>query len=118
MTFKPTGPSDRIKRKLARKLWTTKKRIWRDVSDYLMAPKKNRVNIKLYRLNKNTKDGETVVIPGKVLANGDLDHKLTIACYNLSKSAYEKIKSSGSERITIEELYERNPSGSNVKIII
>ena len=113
-----TGPSDRIKRMLARNLWKTKRRIWRDVSDLLMAPKKNRVEVNLYRINKNTKDGDTIVIPGKVLGNGELDHKLTIACYNISSSAYRKLQAAGCERITIEELVEKNPSGSNVKIII
>jgi len=83
-----------------------------------MAPSKNQVEVNLYRIENNTSDGDTIVIPGKVLGNGKLNHKLTVACYQISKSANEKLNESGSERISIQELLERNPSGSNVKIII
>jgi large subunit ribosomal protein L18e len=115
---KPTGPSNALKRILARKLWQTKRRIWRDVSDRLMAPVKNRVEVNLYRLARVTKNGDTVVIPGKILGNGTLSTNITIACWSISSSAAQKITSSGSKVITIEELLEKNPTGSGVKIII
>ena len=47
---------------------------------------------------------------------GDLDHTLTIACLECSKTARKKIESSGSQLISIEELLEKNPKGSGVKI--
>jgi len=115
---KPTGPSNALKRKLARKLWQTKRPIWRDVSERLMAPVKNRVEINLYRLSKVTKKNDTVIIPGKVLANGTLNAPITIACWSISASAARKFESAGGKVITIEELLEKNPTGSGVKIIV
>ena len=47
---------------------------------------------------------------------GELDHTITIACLDCSKSARQKIESSGSNLISIEELLEQNPKGSGVKV--
>ncbi|MFX0071433.1 MAG: 50S ribosomal protein L18e, partial [Candidatus Hermodarchaeota archaeon] len=91
MSHKITGPSDYYVRKLIRDLWQTKKRIWKKVSKKLSGPRTNRIEANLYRINKRTKNNDIIVIPGKVLGIGDLDHKLTIACLNASKSAKEKI---------------------------
>jgi large subunit ribosomal protein L18e len=118
MARKPTGPSNIWKRKLARMLWKTKISIWRDVSERLMAPARQFPVVNLYRLAKITKKGETVVIPGKVLAVGQLTEPITIACYAISKEAVERVKASGSKLITIEELIKQNPKGSGVKIIV
>ncbi|MCF2141719.1 MAG: 50S ribosomal protein L18e [Candidatus Lokiarchaeota archaeon] len=114
----PTGPSNFYIRKLARKLWKTKRPIWRDVSKRLMAPQKNRVEINLAKINRLTQKGETIIVPGKVLANGTLEKSLTIACKAISKSARDKVAASKSELLTIEELLEKNPTGKGVRIII
>ena len=115
---KTTGPSIHGKRVLARKLWKTKRNIWKDVSKILMSPATNRVTINLRRLNKVTSDGDTIVIPGKVLGEGELTHKLTLAYWSASKAAKSQLEEAGCNIITIEELLESNPTGSNVKIIV
>ena len=116
MSHKITGPSNYYHRKLIRDLWKTKKRIWKTISKTLMGPRKNRIEINLYRINKKTKRGNIIVVPGKILGMGELDHKLTIACLDCSKSAKKKIEASGSKLISIEELLQQNPSGSGIKI--
>ncbi|MHA1804166.1 MAG: 50S ribosomal protein L18e [Promethearchaeota archaeon] len=116
MSHRITGPSNYYQRKLIRDLWKTKKRIWKTVSKKLSGPRKNRVEVNLYRINKKTKEGDVIVVPGKVLGVGELDHEITIACLNCSESARTKILSSGSKLLSIEELLEQNPKGSNVKI--
>ena len=116
MSHKITGPSNFYIRKLIRNLWKTKVNIWKKVSKKLSGPRRNRVKANLYRINKKTSKDEVIVIPGKVLSMGELDHTLTIACLEYSKSAKKKIESSGSKLITIEELLEQNPKGSGVKV--
>ncbi len=61
--------------------------------------------------------GETVVVPGKVLGDGSLDHKLEIAAFKFTQSAKEKIKKAGGKFMSISELIKKNPKGSNVRII-
>ncbi|NVM35207.1 MAG: 50S ribosomal protein L18e [Candidatus Lokiarchaeota archaeon] len=116
MSHKITGPSNYYIRKLIRNLWKTKINIWKKVSKKLSGPRRNRVKANLYRINKKTSKDEVIIIPGKVLGMGELDHTLTIACLEYSKSAKKKIESSGSKLMTIEELIEQNPKGSGVKV--
>lgn len=117
MSHRITGPSNYYQRKLIRELWKTKRRIWRKVSKKLSGPRRNRVEANLYRINKVTKNNDVIVVPGKVLGIGDLDHKLTIACVSYSDNAKKKIEDSGSKLISVEELLEKNPDGKKVKII-
>ena len=116
MSHRVTGPSDYYTRKLIRDLWKTKRRIWKKISKKLSGPRKNRVEANLYRINKKTKENDVIVVPGKVLGIGELDHKLTIACLSCSKSAKKKSEESSSKLMTIQELLEQNPKGRNVKI--
>ncbi len=116
MSHRILGPSSYYIRKLIRNLWKTKIKIWKKVSKKLSGPRRNRVKANLYRINKKTSKDEVIVIPGKVLGMGELDHSLTIACLEYSKSARKKIESSGSKLLTIEELLELNPKGSGVKV--
>ncbi|MHA2283520.1 MAG: 50S ribosomal protein L18e [Promethearchaeota archaeon] len=116
MSHKITGPSNYYVRKLIRDLWKTKIKIWRKISKKLSSPRKNKVTPNLYRINKKTKENDVIVIPGKVLGMGDLSHTLTIACLECSNSARQKINSSGSKLISIEELLQQNPKGNGVKI--
>lgn len=115
---KITGPSNPHKRRLARTLWKTKRPVWREVSKRLMAPQKNRVEKNLGDINAVTNNGDIIVVPGKVLANGSLSNKITIACYAISKSASVKLDAAKIETLTIEQLLEKNPEGKNVRIIV
>ncbi|MHA2048666.1 MAG: 50S ribosomal protein L18e [Promethearchaeota archaeon] len=116
MSHRVTGPSNYYHRKLIRDLWKTKIKIWRKISKKLSSPRQNRVAPNLYRINKKTKENDVIIIPGKVLGMGDLDHTLTIACLECSNSARQKIESSGSRLLSIEELLKQNPKGKGVKV--
>ena len=116
MSHRITGPSNYYNRKLIRELWKTKRRIWKKVSKKLSGPRRGRVEANLYRINKKTKENDVIVVPGKVLGIGEIDHKLTIACLDCSKTARKKIETSGSKLLSIEELFEQNPEGKDVKV--
>jgi len=116
--LKPTGPSNINTRKLIRNLWKSKTRIWRRVSEILAKPSRNRQEINLYRLNKLTKDNDVVVIPGKILGAGTLDHPITISSLMVSELALTKLTESKSKHMSIEEMMKKYKKGSNVKILI
>ncbi|MHA1486895.1 MAG: 50S ribosomal protein L18e [Promethearchaeota archaeon] len=116
MSHRITGPSNYYNRKLIRDLWKTKRRIWKKVSKKLSGPRRDKVEANLYRINKKTKENDVIVVPGKVLGVGEIDHKLTIACLNCSKTARKKIETSGSKLLSIEELLEQYPEGKDVKV--
>jgi len=114
---KRTGPTNLHLKKLIRELKKLSREknvgIWRRIAVELSRATRQRRVVNLNRINKNCKDGETVVVPGKVLSVGELNKKVTVAAWQFSEKAKEKIK----DNLTIEELMKRNPKGSKVRII-
>ena len=115
---KPSNPflADLIE-ELSNKGYKDKNKFLLALAKKLKKPANIRAEVNLSRINRHTKDGDTIVVPGKVLSSGILEKKLTIACFKSSEKAQKKIKDSGSSIPTIKELIEKNPKGSNVKFI-
>ena len=91
--------------------------IWRDVADRLSASKRQRTSVNLSRLNRYTKQKEAVVVPGKVLGAGKLEHPLVVAAFAFSDEARQKIAQAKGKCLSISELMENAPKGSNVRIM-
>ncbi|RMG31676.1 MAG: 50S ribosomal protein L18e [Methanobacteriota archaeon] len=91
--------------------------IWRTVSKKLQRPRRRKIVVNLSKIARYTKDGEAVVVPGKVLGSGELDRPITVAAVAFSKSAQEKIAAANGKAIKIMDLVEENPKGSRVRII-
>ena len=68
-------------------------------------------------INRHAEADETILVPGKVLSNGELDKKVNVVALKFSAKAQEKIESAGGECISIDEIIETNPKGSNIRII-
>ncbi len=120
--MKRTGPTNYVIRKTIRELIKTsnanKARIWRYVAELLMRPARRRVIVNVSKIRRYTKPGDVVVVPGKVLGAGIIDHPVTVAAIAFSASAIEKIKAAGGRVMHILDLIKENPRGSGVKIII
>lgn len=91
--------------------------LWVELSKRLCRPTRQMAELNLWKLEKHTGEKETVVVPGKVLGAGRLDHRVTVSALKFSKKAYMKITENGGEALTIEELIERNPAGKDVRIM-
>lgn len=119
--MKRTGPTNVQVRKLIRFLRKASNLynvdIWRDIAERLNAPRRRRVEVNLSKIQRYTKSGDVVVVPGKVLGSGVLDHPVIVGALAFSQKAYEKIHSAGGECLSILELVKRFPRGSGVKIL-
>jgi len=91
--------------------------IWDTLASRFEKSKHARSSVNLSRINRYTSDGEKVVVPGKVLGAGVLEHKVSIAAFSFSKTARRKIEKVGGECLDIPLFVKRTPKGSNVKII-
>ncbi len=91
--------------------------LWRDIAVRLECPTRNYTEVNLSRINRHTKEKDLILVPGKVLGSGELNHKLTVAAVSFSGSAKNKITAAGGTCLTIEELMSKNPEGSRVRII-
>ena len=95
----------------------TRSNIWRYAAEVLSRPSRRRVAVNLNKINRLAKDGDVILVPGKILGNGMLTKKVTLVAFSFSQTAIEKIRSSGSTYKTIEDEIRENPQGSNIKII-
>lgn len=99
----------KIERKIGRKrnpklkelIIRLKKQKKLEIADLLARPKRKAVAVNIDRLNKEAKDTDIIIIPGKVLGKGNLEHKLTLAAFSFSQEAREKLKNC--KIISIEE---------------
>ena len=118
---KRTKPTNPILQKLIQEL---KKRsseqsvnLWKRVALDLEKPTRQRRVVNLSRINRHTKENEIIVVPGKVLGSGILNHKLTIAAYQFSDGAKEKLEKSGASVLSLLELSKEKPDGKRIRII-
>ncbi len=95
-----------------------KVKLWKRIASDLEKPTRQRKAINLNKINLLTKENEIVVVPGKVLGNGEIDHKITVAALNFSLSAEEKMKKSNCDIYTLSEFVRNNPKPKNVRILI
>jgi large subunit ribosomal protein L18e len=91
--------------------------IWKALEHELSGRRSNKREVNVGRLSDITKDDEVVIIPGKVLGSGAIDHKLTVYTFSISQEAAKKILESGGKIITLDRLIEKYPDGNGVRII-
>jgi large subunit ribosomal protein L18e len=79
-----------------------------EIAKILSGPTRNLPAINLGQINEKAKDGETIIIPGKVLSYGNVDKKIRVVAYNFSSVALDKLKKAKCELSTIREELENN----------
>jgi large subunit ribosomal protein L18e len=121
------SPSRRIKstnpdlisliRLLGKKSKENNASIWQDVARKLSKPKRSRIKVNVSKINRHSKENEGIVVPGKVLGAGIISHPVTVAALAFSQQAKSKIVKAKGKCLSIAEIAEENPDGSNLRII-
>jgi large subunit ribosomal protein L18e len=91
--------------------------VWREVAEKLSKPSRQSISVNLSRIDRCTEKNSTIVVPGKVLASGTLNHAVTVAAFAASDKAKEKLAAAKAKYLTITELLEKNPEGSKVTVM-
>jgi large subunit ribosomal protein L18e len=117
-----TKISKQLERKSNSKLMETviagkKNEAWLGIAGILSGPRRNKVCINLEEINKDSKAGEVVVVPGKVLSQGEIDKKIKVVALNFSEKAKEKLLSAKCDISYIIDEIKSNPSAKGIKII-
>ncbi|NHJ85876.1 MAG: 50S ribosomal protein L18e [Asgard group archaeon] len=121
---KPTGPSDpntvALIRDLRKKGAKDKKHtFWTDLSERLEKPRRQRPAVNLSKISRYAKNTELVVVPGKVLASGEIKGSYTIAALNFSVVAIEKITKAGGKVISLRDLMDLPATEiKNIRILV
>ena len=91
--------------------------LWTRLAEDLSMTGKNRAEINVGKIDLLTEANSIVVIAGKTLADGNINHPITLASFKVSKMTEDKITNAKGKIITIKELVESNPKAKNVRIL-
>lgn len=90
---------------------------WIKIASLLSYPRRKRVSWNLDEIDKNCEDGETAVVPGKVLSQGEISKKITIVALGFSEKTKEKLLKSKTPFLDIIEEIKKNPEAKNARIL-
>ena len=116
---KRTGPSNYQLQHLLQELGpkAQENNFWKRIVEDLQKPTRQRREVNVYKIDKYSRDGETVLVPGKVLSVGELTKKVDVAALNFSSEARRKITQAKGKVLSISELLHKNPEGKKVRIL-
>ncbi len=116
-----TGPSNPYLQKLIAELrskgFKEKSGFLIKIAEELAKSSRNSVAVNISKLERICNAKDYVIIPGKFLADGMLTKQLNVACFSASESARKKIEKAGGKLVSIEQLVEKNPKGTGVRIV-
>lgn len=90
--------------------------LWRDLANRLEKPNRNWAEVNISHIKRNANKNDTIVIPGKLLGAGYINIPVTVAAFQSSENAKEKITSAGGKVLSIQELMKKNPKGTGIRI--
>ena len=86
---------------------------WKRIAKELEKSTRRQREVNISHIQNHTKDKDIIIVPGKVLGDGELKHNVTVAALKFSESAKNKLKNA----LTIQELLKKEPKGKNIRII-
>jgi large subunit ribosomal protein L18e len=121
MTSK-TGIGKRVKRKTHPEIVTTlisakNASPWRTIAQRLSGSRRNYPSVNLEFIEHHSKEGDTIVVPGKVLGSGALHKKVRICAMSFSESARVKVKQAKAELVHLSEEIKKNPKAEGIKVL-
>ena len=90
--------------------------VWDDIAARLEKPRRTHAEVNLGSIERYARAEETIVVPGKVLGSGVLQKPVTVAAVDFSGTAKTKIEQVGTT-MALEEALERDPDGTDVRVI-
>ena len=91
---------------------------WLEVASILSSPRREAIDLNLGQIDLLSKEGDTVVIPGKVLSQGDLKKRIKVVAYKFSERAKEKLLKEKIQMSSIIDEIKKNPEAKGVKVLV
>ena len=95
----------------------TGSKFWLQVAGILASPRRERIALNLEDIEKSTTEGDSIVIPGKVLSLGEISKKIAVIAFNFSEKAREKILKNKAQALSILEEVKRNPQAKGLRML-
>src|SRR3989338_4909419 len=103
-----------MQEKKSKETKTSHSAFWMRAFALLQKPRRSKKGLNLSRLSSLTKEGDVVLVTDKLLGNGQMKHKLTIACEKFSSSASALLKKAGCKVMGVSQLRKENPKGTGI----
>jgi large subunit ribosomal protein L18e len=91
--------------------------VWATVADDLERSRHPSRPVSVGHLDRIASAEETIVVPGKVLSDGLLSKRLTVAAFAYSAGAKTKIHAAGGVALSLHDLLKSKPDGTGVRLI-
>lgn len=118
---KPTGPTNPVLKQVISELKTAghsnQVPFLLEVARLLNKSERNRITVNISKINRNAKQDDVIIVPGKVLSAGQITKPITISAIGFSEDAAGKIEAAGGKIISLVEMIGKHPKGTGVKII-
>jgi large subunit ribosomal protein L18e len=88
--------------------------LWKRVHELSAVPARSRRVVNIYKINKYSKEGDNVIVPGKVLSEGRMEHKVNITAMEFSSAALVRLRSSQCSVKKLDEMLKQK----QIKVII
>lgn len=94
-----------------------KNKYWLPLSRLLTINSNALSAVNLREIENNSKVGDTIVVPGKVLSSGNITKKIRVCALSFSANAIQKLKTSKSEAVYLKDEIIKNIKAEGIKII-
>ena len=94
-----------------------KAKIWSVAADQLSRPGRAKAVLNVNHVSRSTKPDSLVLVPGKLLGSGIINHRVIIGAFDYSLAAREKVERAGGQCLALKDFVTRYPKGSNVTIM-
>ncbi|MDY6770942.1 MAG: 50S ribosomal protein L18e [Candidatus Nanohaloarchaea archaeon] len=90
--------------------------VYSRAAEELQNANRKQVEVNLSTIQRHADDGDTVLVPGKVLGSGRLTKAVTVAAFDFTSSARQAVNDAG-EVVHVEDLVDENPDGEQVRLL-
>ncbi len=94
-----------------------KNKCWMKIAQIISGSKRGYAAVNLKEIDENSSEGDTLVIPGKVLGLGEVTKRVRVCALEFSESAKDKLVKTKSEIVYLLEEIKKNPKAEGVKIL-
>ena len=107
----------RLVGELRRTARTRQASVWTTVADRLERSRHQVRPLNVGHLERLARADETVIVPGKLLAEGLLTKRLTVAAFAYSAEARSKVQAAGGVALSLQDLMKSRPDGAGVRLL-
>jgi|SRR3989304_5680069 len=90
---------------------------WIKIAGILSSSRRDSLDLNLGEIDAKVQEGDTVLIPGKVLSQGEIKKKIKVIAYKFSEKAKEKLSKDKVQMSSIIDEIKKNPEAKGFKVL-